>query len=109
MKYHIKIFGKLLITIALLICLLDMPYGYYQLVRFLSMIFFGILAISYYNEKQSGWMYFYGASAILLNPIIKIALGRTIWNIVDVVLAVVIIIDLIIEIKKTRYNNIYKK
>jgi hypothetical protein len=31
------------------------------------------------------------ASAILINPFVKIALGRTIWNVKDVIWAVILI------------------
>jgi uncharacterized membrane protein len=35
---------KIILIVFLLLCLLDMPYGYYQLVRFVALIGFGILA-----------------------------------------------------------------
>jgi hypothetical protein len=109
MKNKVKLIGKLLMSIALLICLMDMSYGYYQLVRFVGMVTFGLLAFSYYQNKQNGWMYFYGSSAILLNPIFIISLGRTIWKIVDVILVIIIIVNILTEIRKTSYNMQYTK
>ena len=41
---------KIILAIGLLLCLLHMPYGYYQLVRFIAMIGFGYLA---YDANQS--------------------------------------------------------
>lgn len=76
---------------ALLVCLLDMPYGYYQLVRFSGMVIYGYIA---YEENQKGnreWAIFWLASAILINPILKIPLGKLIWNVVDVIWAVILI------------------
>ena len=73
-----------------LICLLDMPYGYYQIVRFLGMIGFGYLAFTKYEENQA-WFIFFLASAILINPIFKISLGRTLWNVIDVIWAIILI------------------
>lgn len=88
---------KLTLSVLLVICLLDMPYGYYQLVRFLGMIGFGWLAYDAGQREQQPWMLFWGASALLINPIFKIALGREMWNIVDVVWAVVLIGSLFLD------------
>jgi|GEM_PF-4208287 len=33
-----EIFIKIVLAILMLLCLLDMPYGYYQLVRYLAMV-----------------------------------------------------------------------
>ena len=63
-----------------------MPYGYYQLVRFLGMVGFAILAYHNYESNRSMailWI----VSAILINPIFKITLGRALWNAVDVLWA----------------------
>lgn len=82
---------KISLSILLLLCLADMPYGYFQFVRFCGMIGFGILAIKEKEKGNEGMMYFYGASAIMINPIFKISLGRELWNIVDVVWAIILI------------------
>jgi uncharacterized membrane protein len=84
---------KIGLSILLLLCLLDMPYGYYQFVRFLGMICFGFLAFKVQQTNQ-GWFVFWLASAILINPLFKISLGRTIWNIVDVVWAIALIVSI---------------
>ncbi len=61
-----------------------MPYGYFQLVRFVGMAIFAILAYHDSNKNDKTLMIVWICSALLINPFIKIALGRTIWNIVDV-------------------------
>ncbi len=76
---------KLGLAILFFICLLDMPYGYFQIVRISALIGFSLLA--YYaniNENKTEMIIYIGL-AILFQPIIKIALGRTMWNIVDVI------------------------
>lgn len=88
-------FSQIAFATLLLICLLDMPYGYYEFVRFAGMVVFGVLA--YTERKNKAWMVFWGASALLINPFIKIHLGRTIWNILDVIWAVVLIMGLFIR------------
>ncbi len=84
------------ITLALLLfsCLANMPYGYYQLVRFLGMIGFGILAFQEKEQGNEGFFYFWLASAALINPFFKVALGRDLWNIIDVVWGVVLLATL---------------
>ena len=77
----------------LLLCLATMPYGYYQLVRFVSMVAFAVMAYQFYNEKREGWAICFGALALLFQPFIKIALGRVMWNIVDVVVAIMLIVS----------------
>ena len=86
-------FLKILLAILLLICLLEMPYGYYQLVRFIAMISFSYLAFKAYYIKAETFTFMYIALAILFQPFFKIPLGRDIWNIVDVIVAVGLIIS----------------
>ena len=76
---------KIFLAVLFFICLLDMPYGYYQLVRFLALIGFGILAYTAYEEEKMEMVVVYVALAILFQPLMKISLGREIWNVVDVV------------------------
>ncbi len=78
---------KLVMAIALLLCLFPMPYGYYVLVRFAAMVVFAIMAYQYYIWKNETLMVVFGALALLFQPLIKITLGRGMWNIVDVVVA----------------------
>ncbi len=96
MKTNHLIIIKILLAILFLICLLNMPYGYFQLVRYLGMVGFGILAYKQY-QKNLGWFIMWLASAILINPIIKISLGRLIWNIVDVIWAVILLLSIFLE------------
>lgn len=88
---------KLILAIALLLCLAPMPYGYYMLVRFFAMIVFGLMAYRYYQEKKENLMIAFGALVVLFQPIIKIPLERVIWNVVDIAVAVVLVIFLLKE------------
>lgn len=86
---------KLVLVILLFGCLLKMPYGYYQLVRFVALIGFGILAFIANQQAKQTEMIVYGALAILFQPFIKIALGREIWNIVDIIIGSVLLLSLL--------------
>ncbi len=79
---------KLILAIALLLCLADMPYGYYQFVRITACLVFGILAYSAFENKKQGEGILLIVLILLFQPLEKISLGRTLWNIVDVVVAI---------------------
>lgn len=82
----------LIMVVALLVCLLPMPYGYFILVRFVAMVYFGLLALKYYAEHKGGLAIAAGAVALLFQPFLKVALGRTMWNVVDVIVAVALLL-----------------
>lgn len=97
---------KILLATLFLICLANMPYGYYQLIRFLAMVGFGVLA---YRANQKGNLTMtvtYILLAMMFQPIFKIALGRFLWNVVDVIVAIGLIISIYIN---RRINNIDKQ
>ena len=82
---------KLILAIALLLCLADMPYGYYQFVRVAACLGFGILAYSAFENKKQGEGILLIVLILLFQPLEKIALGRTLWNVVDVIVAIYLI------------------
>ena len=79
---------KILLAILLLLCLADMPYGYYQFVRWAAMVGFALLAYHASEAKRNKEMIIYVGLALLFQPFFKVALGRQGWNLVDVVVAV---------------------
>ena len=93
---------KFIIAILLLLCLADMPYGFYTLVRFVSAFTFAFLSYDYFKSKKDGLGFVFAALALLFQPFFKVALGRTIWNIVDVVVAVGLLYLLISTFKRKR-------
>lgn len=105
MKNITKPIIKLLLAALLLFCLLDMPYGYFQLVRFVGMTGFIILAYIDREKEDKTITIIWICSAVLINPFIKIALGRTIWNIVDVIWAIILMFTLILEYNADRKKN----
>lgn len=97
-----SVFLKVAMIFLLLACLLKMPYGYYQFVRFAAFVSFGILAVQYFNNTRFTLSIFFGTLSVLFQPFLKIALGRTIWNVVDVIVAVILLVTLISETKRQR-------
>ena len=90
----------LILAAMMLICLAPMPYGYFQLVRFVAMVVFGVLAYQYYLNHKLAATWIFGALAFLFQPFYKIALGRVVWNVVDVVVALLLIAMFIMEWRK---------
>lgn len=93
---------KIPLAILLFLCLLDMPYGFYQFVRFLALIGFGILAYKANEESKKTEMIIYGGLALLFQPFFKIALGREMWNIVDLVVGIGLIGSLFMNRTKSQ-------
>jgi hypothetical protein len=93
---------KIVLAVLFFLCLLDMPYGFYQLVRFVGLIGFGILAYKAYQNENQIEAIVYGGLALLFQPIFKIALGREIWNIVDVVVGIGLLLTLMKNGKKNQ-------
>ncbi len=77
---------KILLAILLFLCLADMPYGFYQFVRFAGLVGFAVLAYQAHEQGRQTEMIIYGGLALLFQPFFKIALGREMWNVVDVLI-----------------------
>jgi len=88
---------KIALAILLFLCLLDMPYGYYQFVRFVGFVGFGMFAFKANEQDNNTEMIVYGALALLFQPFFKIALGREMWNIVDVIVGIGLLGSLIMN------------
>jgi hypothetical protein len=91
---------KIILAILMFICLADVPYGYFQFVRFAALVGFGILAIAASNDENQTEMFIYGALALLFQPFFKIALGREVWNVVDVIVGAGLLISIFTSKKK---------
>lgn len=76
----------------LLLCLIPFPYGVYTLARFIMMILGGYLAYHYYSIDKKALAILFGAIALLFQPFVKLALGRELWMVVDVVVAILLLV-----------------
>ena len=90
---------KIILAILFFSCLVDMPYGYYQLVRFAGLFGFIILAYRASDKANKVEMIIFICLAVLFQPLIKISLGRIFWNIVDVIVATGLIASIFFIIK----------
>lgn len=79
------------LAIALLLCLAPMPYGYFMLVRLAVAVILGYYAVIHKRYDNSVLMIACVAIALLFQPFLKIPLGRTLWNVIDLAVAVSLI------------------
>lgn len=92
---------KIALVILFFICLAEMPYGFYQFVRFVALIGFAILAYQANQQGRQTEMLIYGVLALLYQPFFKIALGRQMWNIVDVIVGIGLLISIFMKPNKS--------
>jgi hypothetical protein len=85
---------KIVLAILFFLCLADMPYGYYQFVRFAGLVGFAILAYQAHEQGRQTEMIIYVGLALLFQPFFKIALGRELWNVVDVAVGLALIFSI---------------
>jgi hypothetical protein len=93
---------KIVLAILFFICLADMPYGFYQFVRFTGLVGFAILAYQANQQGRQAEMIIYGGLALLFQPFFKIALGRELWNIVDLVVGIGLLISTFTQPKQNQ-------
>ena len=93
---------KIVLAFLLFLCLADMPYGFYQFVRFAGLIGFAVLAYQANQQGRHTEMIIYGGLALLFQPFFKIALGRQMWNIVDVVVGIGLLISIFMKPKESQ-------
>jgi hypothetical protein len=79
-----------------------MPYGFYQFVRFAGLVGFAILAYQAHEQGRQTEMIIYVGLALLFQPFFKIALGRELWNVVDVAVGLALIFSIF---QKSKLQN----
>jgi hypothetical protein len=94
------ILKTILIIMLVAAVIFDFPYGYYQLLRFVSFAAFLYLGFISYQLNNKEWAFLFIALALLFQPFIKIALGRLIWNVVDIAAALLMLISMVANYKK---------
>ena len=76
-----------------------MPYGFFQLVRIAGLIGFAILAYQAKQQSRQTEMIIYIGLALLFQPFFKVALGRELWNIVDLIVGIGLLLS-VFRLKK---------
>ena len=74
----------------------DNPYGYYVLLRWVCCGLFAYLAVQAFERGKQDWVWILGITALIYNPIFSIHLTRGIWEIVNVVTAILAAISIFV-------------
>lgn len=85
--------------IALFIAMANLPYGYYQLLRFFICGVSFYACILNYKVKNKVWLWIFGTIALLFNPFVKIHFDKEIWQIVDLSIGLIFWIYFFIQMK----------
>ena len=95
MKKLNRITILMLISITmLLIALLDLPYWYYQVLRWVICWVSWYLALLFYEKDNEKWIWVFWWIAILFNPISTIHLDKELWSIINIIVAVIMIYNI---------------
>jgi len=95
-----------LISIVMLLWALnpENPYGYYILLRWVVCGAFSFLAVQAINRGKQGWLYVFGITALIYNPIVRVHLTREIWSVVNVVTIAIAVVS--IFVMKMKHNMV---
>lgn len=81
-------------TILLFIAILNLPYGYYEMLRIVITVYAAFFAFKLSAAKQNGLMLIMIAILILFNPISPMHLDKGLWMLLDIVSAVIFLVSL---------------
>lgn len=80
------------LCVLLILCPLKMPYGYYTIVRLLVAFSAAIWGLAEYTSKKYTNAAVCGFVVVLFQPLIKITMEKATWNVIDIILAILILI-----------------
>ena len=61
----------------------DNPYGYYILLRWVCCAIFVFLALHALALEKIGWVWVFGVTAAIYNPILRVPGTREMWSVVN--------------------------
>ena len=97
MKLTPKEIVSIVLAFTLLICLFPLPYGFFVLIRLISTIVFGYLAYDFYQRGETIKCVVAALIVLLFQPFAKISFEREIWNVIDIIVALLLFGNVIWE------------
>lgn len=80
---------KIILATLLFLCVLKMPYGYYQFVRIACVLGFSLLAYnSYKNDNDFTNVITYVFLVLVFQPFNTVGLNKITWNIIDIIVGI---------------------
>jgi hypothetical protein len=86
---------KICLSILLLLCLFDLSYDQFEITRFILIASFAWLAISENEPSKKGWRFLFGVFVVLFNPFFKLEITKDYWELVDIIVSVLLIINIL--------------
>lgn len=75
----------------LLLCIFPLPYGFFTIVRVAMTIIGAYLAYKYYEDDNTLLALVFCGIAVLFQPFAPLTLGRDMWLVVDIIVALLLI------------------
>ncbi len=85
---------KIILAVILFMCLLDMPYSYYQFVRIGATLGFAHLAYSANKQNLDGEVITYIILTLVFQPFATVHLNKITWNVIDVIVGVGLLLSI---------------
>ena len=83
---------SLIAAAMLLLALADLPYGYYQLLRFVVCGAGAYVAYTAYTWQKMWAVWLFAFVVVLFNPFIPIHLSKELWQPIDFVCAILFVV-----------------
>lgn len=102
---NMKSVVKIILALCLFVPFFNPPYGFYQLLRI--GITSGLAYLIYKPESHKYSRLFTGSyivGSILFQPFEKIIFAKDVWLIIDSAFAMILILDLILNLKKKKHE-----
>ena len=74
-------------SLLLVIAVLPLPYGYYMLLRLLITASAAYVAYKNFNKEMPVWGIVFVIVALLFNPLYVVHFDKTLWVIIDILVA----------------------
>ncbi len=79
----------------------DNPYGYYIILRWVCCAAFVFLALHAMTLEKIGWVWVFGVTAAIYNPILRVPGTREMWSVVNIVTIGIAIVSIIVLKKRS--------
>lgn len=81
---------SIVLAIILLLCLLPMPYGFFVFIRLIATVVFGWMVYDFYQRGETVKCIVAAILMLLFQPIAKVTFSREIWNVIDIIVALLL-------------------
>lgn len=95
---------RIIAALMLLIAFSDLPYAYYQILRWVVCGVTGYGAFNAYESKNNAWMWIFGITAVTFNPFAPFYFKRETWQLFDIAASVILFVSLF-SFKTKRTNQ----